>query len=458
MVKATSARCRPVVSVDGAGVVDHCGAVALVELADTLGLTAALRERPSSRRRRRSAHDPGAVLRDLIVSIADGATGLADLAVLRNQPDLFGAVAPHATAWRTIERIADDELGGIDGIEAARAAARKAAWTVDGQVRAPMVDGMVIVDVDATLVTAHSDKDQAAATYKRGFGFHPLLAFVDHGPGRTGEAVAGIFRPGNAGANTASDHCHLLYAVLDSLPVDPEETPMLVRADTAGATHGFIDAIVDAGAMFSVGFDITEALREAILGQPAGAWHRSVDQHDQPRPNGQVTDITARLDLSGWPTGSRVIVRRERPHPGAQYNLFDPNGYRHTAFITNQPDTNIVELERRHRAHARVEDRIRNNKDCGLARFPFENFERNAVWLQLVLSAQALLAWFQLIGCTGTDHQAADPKTLRYRLIHVAARFARHARTVRLRINTHWPWKDDLAAAFERIRAHPATV
>ena len=209
--------------------------------------------------------------------------------------------------------------------------------------------------------------------------------------------------------------------------------------------------------MFSIGFDITEALREAILGQPIGAWHRSVDQHDRPRTNGQVTDITARLDLSGWPTGTRVIVRRERPHPDAQYNLFDPNGYRHTAFITNQPDTNIVELERRHRGHARVEDRIRNSKDTGLVRFPFENFERNAIWLQLVLCAQALLAWFQRIACTGTDLQAADPKTLRYRLLHVAARLAHHARNIHLRINEHWPWRHDHATAFERIRALPAT-
>ncbi len=456
MVKATSPICLPRVSVDGAGVVDHCGAVALVELADRLGLTGALTERPSQRRLRRSAHDPGVVLRDLIVSIADGATNLADMALLRNQPDLFGAVAPHATLWRTIERVADDELGGIDSIEAARATARQAAWTVDGHLRAPMVDGMVIIDVDATLVTAHSDKDQAAPTYKRGFGFHPLLAYVDHGPGRTGEAVAGIMRPGNAGANTTADHICLLDATLRSIPVDPETTPMLIRADTAGATHGFVDAITDAGAMFSIGFDITAALRDAILAQPLGAWHHSIDQRDQPRPNGQVTDITPRLDLSGWPQGSRVIVRRERPHPGAQYNLFDPNGYRHTAFITNQPDTNIVELERRHRSHARVEDRIRNNKDCGLGRFPFENFERNAVWLQLVLCAQALLAWFQQIACADGVLQAADPKTLRYRLLHVAARFARHARTTRLRINQNWPWRHDLAAAFNRIRALPA--
>jgi hypothetical protein len=350
-----------------------------------------------------------------------------------------------------LEAVAADELGGVDGIRAARALARARAWGHAGGP--PLVDGLLTIDFDATLVTAHSDKVGAAGTYKRGFGFHPLMAYVDRGDG-TGEPLAGVLRAGNAGSNTVVDHCDVLELALAQLPVDPQQVPTLARSDSAGATHGFVAALRDAGIMFSVGFDLTEPVRQAVLALPAVAWAPARTQDDERRDGAEVAELHG-LDLSAWPAGTRAIVRRERPHPGAQLSFSDADGHRFQVFVTDQPDADVADLERRHRGHARVEDRIRTGKDTGLRNLPFADFQRNEVWLELVLVAQDLLAWTQLI-CLDGDLAVAEPKTLRYRLLHVAARVARHARRTYVRLQANWPWVRQLAAAFARVDALPA--
>ncbi len=274
-----------VVTGDGEGVVGHAGTGLLVEVADAVGLTAALGQRPSSRRQRRSRHDPGEVLRDVAVMLADGGHCLSDLAVLRHQPELFSAVASHATAWRTLDAVAGDDFG-VDGLRAARPAARKVVWDRAG---VPLVDAMVIVDVDATHVTAHSDKHRAAGTYKGGYGFYPLLSFVDHGDG-TGEPLAGVLRPGNAGSNTVIDHDDVLALLVDQLPVDPTRVPTLVRVDSAGASHGFVDALRDADLMFSVGFPLDQRVRDAVVALPAVAWVHA-RRHDGDVRDGQLGQV-----------------------------------------------------------------------------------------------------------------------------------------------------------------------
>jgi hypothetical protein len=441
-VKPTSRRSKLIVTTDGAGIASHAGSAALTELADRLGWTAALSAGMAPTRRRRSAHDPGQVVRDLIVSIVDGGDCLADLSVLREQPDLFGEVASLPTAWRVIAAITPERLGIL---REAHRRARERAWAKGA---APE---RVTLDFDATLVTAHSEKERAAGNFKGGFGFHPLVCYLDE----SNEALAGILRPGNAGANTAADHIAVLQQAMEQLPEPAWGMEILARADSGGATHDFVDELRAFEICFSISFDLTEPVRDAILAMPESAWVPAVTQAGEEREGAAVCELT-NLDLTAWPEGTRAICRRERPHPGAQLTFTDHQGFRFQVFITDQDGANLAKLEARHRGHARVEDRIRCGKDTGLRGFPFRQFAANQVWLELVLAAQDLLTFFQRL-CLDGEARSWEPKTLRHRLLHVAGRVARSGRRVFLRLQRSWRWASLLAAAFRRLRSLPAT-
>jgi Transposase DDE domain group 1 len=435
------------VTADGAGLVSHAGSALLARVADKLGLTGALSRGLGSIKQRRRGHDPGRVIRDLAVMLADGGECVSDLGAVRDQQALFGPVASDSTAFRVIDRIAS-EPGLLDALRAAHARARERFWKLHGAPR------RLTIDVDATLITAHSEKEGAAGTYKGGYGFHPLQAYAD----QTREALGGLLRPGNAGANTAADHQALLDLALAQIPAEQiESIEILVRADSAGATHGLVDYCREYDMRFSVGYELTEPVRAAILELPEQAWVTALAQDGTERPNGEVAEITDRVELSSWPQGSRLIVRRERPHPGAQLSFSDHDGHRFQAILTDQPDENIAELECRHRQRAHVEDRIRDDKDTGLAKFPFKAFELNEVWLEIVLLAHDLIVWTQALLLDG-ELQTAEPKRLRYRLLHVAARLAFHGRRGRLRLQHDWPWATELAAAFQKLKALPAAT
>jgi hypothetical protein len=430
--------------------VNHAGAALLAETADRVGLTRALSMGLAGLRQRRAGHDPGRVVRDLAVMLADGGDALCDLRALRDQGALFGAVASDSTAWRVIDDVC--EVGLFDAIRAARAAARARAFGLGARPAGPLV-----IDIDATLITAHSEKHGTGGTYKGGFGFHLLLAYLDCPDSPAGGmALAGRLRPGNAGANDARDHIAVLGDALEQLPRDVAETDTIVlRCDSAGATHELLEFCHDGRIRFSVGFDLTEPVRRAILALPEPAWTAAQDADGQPRDNGQVAELSDRLDLSAWPAGARVIVRRERPHPGAQLSFTDHDGHRFQAILTDQPGPDIAALERRHRARARIEDRIRAAKDCGLTNLPFRDFDANAVWLELALTAQDILFYTQTLCLTG-ELARCEPKRLRYRLPHTAGRLAFHARQAILRLPRSWPWAGELAAAFARLAALPA--
>jgi hypothetical protein len=445
-VQATKPRARFEVTTDGAGVAAHGGAALLAELADRLGLTAALSWRAGRGQTSRHRHEAGAVLRDLAVMLADGGDCLSDLAVLRDQGELFGPVASTATAWRVVERVAADELG-LAGLRAARAQARGRAWRAGAW---PQAD-LLLVDVDGTLLDAHSDKQGAAGTYRGGFGFYPLVCFLDRGDG-TGEALAGMLRPGNAGSNTAGDHVEVVDLALGQLPAVAWDQPIVVRADTGGATHGLVDHLRARGVRFSISLPADERVRAAVLAVPAGAWQPAVDADGQPREGAEVAELDS-LDLAGWPQGTRAICRREDPHPGAQLSFTDADGHRFQVFITDQHGDPAV-LELRHRRRARIEDRTRCGKATGLRNLPFDLLRRNAVWLELVLAACDLTCWAQALLLDG-ELRIAEPKTLRYWLLHVAARVVRHARRRILRLQRTWPWAAELALAFQRLRALP---
>jgi len=432
------------VTADGEGLVSHAGSALLAQLADKTGLTRELSHGLSSMRERRSAHDPGRVVRDLAVMLADGGEGLSDLGAVRDQAPLFGAVASDSTAYRAIERIASEpEL--LEAIRAAHARSRERAWALG------VAPERVTIDLDATLVQSHSEKQGAAGNFKGGFGFHPMLAYFDE----SSEAAAGMLRPGNAGANTAADQIAVAEAALEQIPSERiEEIEVLLRVDSAGATHELLDWAREGKISFSVGFDLTEAVREAIRSLPEDAWSAALCQDGSERPNGEVAEITELLDLEGWPCGSRVIVRRERPHPGAQLSFSDADGHRFQAILSDQDDEDIAPIERRHRARARVEDQIKDDKDTGLSKLPFRDFEMNAVWLELVLIAHDLLSWTKALLLSG-ELARAEPKRLRYRLLHVAARLAFSGRRARLRLQGTWAWAGELAAAFARLEALP---
>ena len=433
------------VAADGEGLVSHAGSALLAQIADKSGLTQALSVRLAGLKARRSGHDPGRVVRDLAVMLADGGDCLADIGALRDQEALFGAVASDSTAFRVIDRIASTP-GLLDALADAHARAREHVWTQTG---AP---DRVTIEVDATLVTSHSEKEGAAGTYKGGYGFHPLMAYCDE----TGEALAAVLRPGNAGSNTAADHVAVIQDALAQIPAELIETiEILVRADSAGATHEVLDFCREHRLRFSVGFELTEQIRTAILKIPQESWVAALATDGTPRENGQIAEITTSLDLTGWPAGSRVIVRRERAHPGAQLSFTDHDGHRFQAVLTDQPDPDIQILERRQRQRAHAETHIRNDKDTGLRNMPFRDFEHNRVWLMLVGIAHDLLVWTRRLLLTG-ELARCEPKRLRYRLLHVAARLAFHARKATLRIDDKWPWADALVAAFTRARALPA--
>jgi hypothetical protein len=467
-VKATGTRPKIIVSADGRGVVGHAGARLLADVAEATGLTGACSDALAPLRQRRGGHDPGRIAVDLAVMLADGGEAIADLAVLRDQGQLFGPVASDPTAWRLLSDIDSGMLGRLG---AARAQARELAWAQRIETRGGLpqstaaglpVPGLVL-DLDASIVICHSEKESATPTWKKTFGYHPLFCFLDN----TREALAGMLREGRAGSNTTADHITVLDDALAQIPdAHRHGTPILIRSDSAGCTHGLLAHIrslraIGVDARFSVGVAITEPIRQAILSaKQHGTWVPALDGDGEPRDGAQVCELTGLVPDDGFPAGTRFIVRREDPHPGAQLSLFDTiEGLRHQVVATDTPPGDptggsVQYLEARHRGHARVEDRIRCGKDTGFGRFPSRVFAINAAWLQLALTGIDLLAWTQLLLLDG-ELAAAEPKKLRYRLLHVAARLTRTARRTRLRIAEHWPWATSLVTAFNRLTALP---
>ena len=447
-MNASRASNRVEVTLGGKGVTSRAGLVVVAELADRLGLTKTMSSAMSPIVKRRRRRDPGVVLAHVALLLADGGDCLSDLAVLRDEPDLFGVVASDSTALRALE------CGwAAEAIIDARRVAREAAW------EAGAAPETVTLDLDATLLDAHSDKEDAAATYKGGYGFHPLCCFLDE----TNEALAGKLRSGNAGANNADDHIEVLAAAISQLPAawqaghevgdDPDLVvhPILVRADAAGATHDLVDALTERNCQYSIGFSIDQKVRDALGLAQEEDWVPAIELDGTIRDGAFVIELTDVIDLEGWGEGIRCFSRRERPHPGAQLTLFDiQEGMRHQCFITNSKG-DAAQLELRHRGHARVEDRIRDAKAMGMRNLPFRDVVPNNAWFQLVLCAMDLIAWTKAL-CLDGALALAEPKRLRYAFLHCAGRIVHSARRVTVRIQDGWPWQDELVAAFTSVR------
>lgn len=438
----------------GSGVVSHAGAVLLVDTIGAAGLDRALSAVLGPWRKPTAVHDPAKILLDLAVSLAVGGDCLADVAVLRGAPAVFGPVASDPTVSRLIATLAGDPDRAVAAIDSARATARRQVWSRAGAAapdhgadhRHPL-----IVDTDATLVTAHSEKEFAAPTFKRGFGHHPLTAFVDHGQAGTGEPVAMLLRKGNAGSNTAADHITIIRSALKQLPAENAAghrsgRSVLIRVDGAGSTHELLDWLTARRLSYSVGFGLPDHTPDLLEKIPTSAWSPALDAEGEIRDGAWVAELTGLLNLASWPAGMRVIARVERPHPGAQLRITDHDGNRVTAFATNTapggPGTQIAALELRHRRRARCEDRIRAAKDTGLRNLPLQGFDQNRIWCAVVQLACDLLAWTQMLGYPEHPARRWEPKRLRLRLFTTAAALARHARQLVAHLPADHPWTE----------------
>ena len=444
---------RLVVDTAPVGAVGQAGGALLARAVEVSGLADRLREALEPWRLDQGAHDPAKVLLDLAVACALGGDGASDTALLRSEPQVFGLVASEATVSRTVDRLAA-RVGKVErAVDRARSAARARVWALAGN-RAPgaarSAKDPLVVDLDATLLVAHSDKEQAAGTWKKTYGFHPLCAFVDHGPDGTGEPLEVLLRPGSAGSNTAEDHIKTTREALKQVPGRLGRS-VLVRADCAGGTQDFTKWLEARRLSYSVGFVLPFDTPDLLKKVPKKAWTPAVEPGGEHRDGAWVAELTDLLDLEGWPKGMRVIVRRERPHPGAQLRFDDADGYRLTAFATNTKVGQHAALELRHRQRARCEDRIRTTKDTALAKMPYHRFDHNQVWCLVVQLAAEITTWTQTLAFANHPARRWEPKTLRLRVFTIPATLARTARRTTLHLARHNPFAHLAATAWTRL-------
>jgi hypothetical protein len=442
-----------VVGAGGAQVVAHVGLHALGAFADRLGLGDALSARIPITGERLPLHDRGKVLTQAMLMVTGGGEACADIEHLRAQGALFGSVASDSTLYRTFRQITPATLAGLWD---AMAEVRSKVWC---RAAATTGDSTVVLDIDASLHQIHSEnKQEAAANYKGGYGFHPIYCFAD----ATGETLGVALRAGNAAANNIADHLSVLDQAVGQLPEEsaaghrPGDDRALVRraiqvrADSAGCTN-----FVAHCRARNIGFAVvarSDAQVHAAISRVRfddSRWQQAVRQDGDKRPGAAVAELSDLLDLSSWPEGTRLIVRREPLHPGAQRSLFPSQTYRYWGHYTDA-EGEPVALDVHMRAHAHVEDHIKRLKDSGAARFPFADIHANRAWLAVVCFADALVRWFQHLCLTG-PLAVAEPKTLRWQLWHTPARLVRRSRRRIVRILDGWPNADQLLDAYQHI-------
>ena len=446
------------VEAGGTQVVAHAGLHALGRFADRIGLGRSLSTAFGWSGERAPAHDRGTVLTHAMLMLAGGGEACSDIEFLASQPRLFGVVASDSTLYRTIRSITP---GVLTDVRAATATVRRSMWQRMG---ATTGNRRVVLDIDASLVEIHSEnKEGTGPTYKGGFGFGPMFCFADG----TGEALAALLRPGNAGANSVADHLIVLDAAIGQLPehdatghrpgddVDIVRRAVQVRTDSAGCTSGFVAGCRERNIGFAVVARSNASIHAAIsrihATDPDHRWRPARRRSGDPAERSEVAEITDLVDLTDWPAGTRMIVRREHLHQGAQRSLFPSTCYRYWGHYTDSAGT-PVELDAHIRDHAHVEDHIKRLKDSGLERFPFTNLDANRAWLQLVCLAADLVRWFQHLCCTG-ELARAEPKRLRWTLWHTPARIVRRTGREIIRIIEGWPTTTDLVDAHHRITA-----
>ncbi len=436
-----SSVCDVRVTGGGGQVAAHSGLFVLGRFADGLGLGEALSAAVPARGERAPSHDRGRVLVHALLMLAGGGEACSDIEHLRAQPVLFGQVASDSTLYRTLRGLGPDVVRELWG---AVAGVRAGVWERRGDVSG---SAAVVLDIDSTLVEVHSEnKQNTAAHFKGGFGFHPMLCATEDG-----EPLSIMLRPGNAAANSICDHIEVLDAAIAQLPAaaaaghrEGDEAAQAsrqvqLRVDAAGCSARIAEACRARNVVFFMtarsNDEVTAAIDHSRFDNEA--WQPVLRADGEPAERAQVADLTESVDLAGWPDRTRFIVRREPRHPGAQRTLFDSEMWRYRGFYTDA-DGDPAELDAHMRAHARIEDTIARLKDSGLARMPFSDFDANAAWAALVALSHTLVRWFQQLRLAGPLAKAA-PKRLRWQLWHAPARLVRSARRWTLRLPDWWP-------------------
>jgi hypothetical protein len=457
------------VEASGKGLVGHAGAVLLHRTADRVGLPAGLRGALASSP---WMLDRANALVSLIVGITLGARSVRQAELLaRHHAALLGAGASDSTLWRALGEIDDRTRMRI---AKARARVRERVWDLLAdraggfpwlEILGRTLTGWVVIDLDATIITASSKKQGAAGTYKGSYGFHPLAAWCAN----TFETLAMKLRPGNAGSNTVADHLTVLADALAQVPRG-YRGKILVRLDGAGASHALIEHLLSLDTRrrtvaFTSGFTITETEEQAIAQLPESAWEHAFEQDGRIDPHAQVAELTGLWRRAGWPEGLRYLVRRVKPSRRHEKKLTDfekETGWRYQITVTNIRDLgravpgshHVHFLDALHRQHAVVEDRVRTEKATGIRNLPFKGYQRNQAWLLAANIASDLLAYLQLLGLDPTDQLArAEPETLRVTILHIPARLAHHARRRVLKIEATWPWAKAFQACWQRLSA-----
>lgn len=453
-MQTTSTR-RVVVEPGGDQVAAHVGLHALGAFADALGLGAALSERIPVSGKRLPLHDRGKVLVHQMLVLAGGGESCADIEYLRVEDDLFADVCSDSTLYRTFTESLDEET--LPEVKAGFAEVREAVWR---RARLTRETNPVVLDIDASLIDVHSEhKEGTAPNYKYGFGFHPMFCTAD----ATGEVLSALLRPGNATANCVEDHLVVLDEALAQLPeqvgrghrvgddLEAVRRAVVVRADSAGATRGFVWGCRERNVGFAVAARKKPQITAAIsqIAADERRWKPALRQDGRHRKGAAVAEVGDLVDLSQWPPGTRLIIRREPLHPGAQGSLFPSLEYRYWGHYTDQrgaPSRRDLFM----RGHANIEDALGRLKDAGLLRFPFVALQANRAWLAEVCFAHDLVRWFQRL-CLSGDLASAEPKTLRWRLWHAPARKVRSGRRVIVRILDVWPDANVIVRAHRRI-------
>ena len=466
---------RLVIDSGGKGLVGHAGAVLLRKCADRTGLTRGL-SRMLPRGKGPGWWDRGTVLVSLAIAIVLGATSMSDIGLLGHQALVFGEPPSEATVRRSLAGL---DAATLARIGKARAKVRARVWDLLARrpqgfpwltVAGKLLSGWVVIDLDATLITAHSPKQGAAATFKKGFGFHPLGGWCAN----TGESLAMLLRPGNAGSNTVADHIRVLADAIAQLPV-AYRRKILIRVDGAGATHDLLEHVQQMNRLwrsvkFTVGWTITEVDETAIAALPETTWTDSLNQDGTVGDTAQVAELTGlNQRLGDWLDGLRLIVRRTRPsarHAKKLTTLERATGWRYAIVATNITRLHALPgshqpqwLDALHRSHAGVEDQVRHGKALGLRNLPSKAWTVNRGWILACNIAADLAAWTRLLGLHDQPDLAhAEPETLRYRLLHLPAKLATHARRRRLSIPDSWPWATAFTLCWQRLSMLPATT
>jgi Transposase DDE domain group 1 len=482
------------VATGGQGVIAHAGVVLPRLLADRIGLTAGLRS-VVARRGFTPLRDRGRLLTDAVAALIAGASCLSDVEALTRQESLFGpgGGASDTTVLRGLDELADHL--GDDGLPDRRwarmlAEVRAAAWeqivtSNQGRLPAVQVAGIplthpgtggdahpvpvTVIRLDATIIEAATMKEpNVAGHYKGGIGYHPLTAWCSN----TGDHLAVMQRPGNAGSFTADDHVKVLDAALAQIPA-AHRGDIVVTIDGAGASHDVIEHLTrwntyrEQGRRgrrveYSIGWPVDQRTRAGIEQLPEQAWTDRLTADGRAEPNQQVADLTGLLRhgpegdrLDGWPADLRVLVSRTPRSATEQAALSEDADWRYGAFATNTIGGQTQWLDARHRTQAHVEDKMKELKAMGAEKLPTADAGRNTAWLQLAALAVTLTAWLRHLALDG-DLALAEPKTLRYRILNIPAKILHHARSRILKIPDGWAWADDLVNAWDRLHAlHP---